>query len=1126
MVAVFARNTPLVERAALTGEARRGRVRPVLALRVVRMATLYVALFASGSAALIYQTTWGRMLQRVFGVSDLAVATVLATFFLGLGLGSAAGGRFAKARKSSPARTYALLEVAVGGWALASLWFMPRIHDAYSFLGPDAGFGTLTTLRFLLAVLVLLPPTFFMGATLPVLIAAVSRAGIPWERNATFLYATNTLGAVAGAAATGLWLVPTYGARDSVVIAAGLSFGAALLVLVVWSRAGKAQEEEAPGVVDTGPSRPRLAMGLAAAAGLASLAGEVLWTRVLRLVVQGTTQAFAAMLTVFLFGIAMGSLIAAPLSRRFEARTLFGVLQTILGVLTLAAMYVGARLPQVVMLIQGETVVVPHEASVVLGAAMVLLLPLAIALGTSIPIAWRIAGGSADEAARNSGRVLAANTLGGLVGSLLAGFALVPLLGVARSIGFLAFLHFGIATAAFVAKAMAKPIVAYRDFASVLPLAFGAVALISPPDLHLPYLLDAWYDPSRALVEGPSAQCHEDFDCEDNDGASCGGEIGTCDDGTCCVGWDSTIRFLEEGRNTTVSILERDETLRLFNDGRPESGIGTDEPGFGEELATLGSLPVLHAAQRERAMVVGLGGAHSTAVVLGGPWTRVDVVELEGAIVDAARFLYESRDKDFPLDDPRTNLIVDDARAQLVLAPEGTYDAIISQPSHPWLAGSSALYTREFFNEAKAALRTGGVLALWSNLFRMDGVHLQRIVGTLRGVFEHVHAYMCEDSSFILAASDTPITYGSRFMDRLDEEGSRLYLRPFGLDDIVDYASVIELDNAGTLAFGADSEDLVDDRPALEFALARIPQADGLAEADVDYLLRDIPWMSAETFETFPAAMRVDVLLRRLEYIGDRYHAVERVRIALPDLPITHDERRLVEGAIAELRGDLHGALAAYREAVDDPEARYRLGVLLDAERFYTEQIQLQRSGARVDSPMFLFRAAIARRDRDAAQAALDAEASRNDTTDDPIAAIVRAWVAQDCDLLMNVANERPNAVDEEGAVQLAIECAFQQRDALAAARYAEQLGRNVRRVATEEVRMANEAETYGNDGVALRHYRRALNAHRFGHEEQATEVLRATQEHAHGLPVAENAVQNAARELGLDLTPPAPPEQ
>ncbi|MFK8001835.1 MAG: fused MFS/spermidine synthase [Polyangiales bacterium] len=1109
------------------------------ALRVIRMATLYVALFASGSAALIYQTTWGRMLQRVFGVSDLAVATVLATFFLGLGLGSAAGGRFAKARKSSPARTYALLEVAVGGWALASLWFMPRIHDAYSFLGPDAGFGTLTTLRFVLAVLVLLPPTFFMGATLPVLIAAVSRAGIPWERNATFLYATNTLGAVAGAAATGLWLVPTYGARDSVVIAAGLSFGAALIVLLVWSRAAKGEtEEEAPRDADASPSRPRLAMGLAAAAGLASLAGEVLWTRVLRLVVQGTTQAFAAMLTVFLFGIAAGSLIAAPLSRRFEARTLFGVLQTILGILTLAAMYVGARLPQVVMLIQGETVVVPHEASVVLGAAMVLLLPLAMALGTSIPIAWRIAGGSADEAARNSGRVLAANTLGGLIGSLLAGFALVPLLGVARSIGFLAFLHFGIATAAFVAKAMSKPIVAYRDFASVLPLAFGAVALISPPDLHLPYLLDAWYDPSRALVEGPAPQCHEDFDCENNDGASCGGEVGTCDDSLCCVGWDSTIRFLEEGRNTTVSILERDETLRLFNDGRPESGIGTDEPGFGEELATLGSLPVLHATQRERAMIVGLGGAHSTAVVLGGPWSRVDVVELEGAIVDAARFLYESRDKDFPLDDPRTNLIVDDARAQLVLAPEGTYDAIVSQPSHPWLAGSSALYTREFFHEAKAALRTGGVLALWSNLFRMDGVHLRRIVGTLRGVFEHVHAYMCEDSSFILAASDTPIAYGSRFMDRLDEDGSRTYLRPFGLDDIVDYASVIELDTNGTLAFGADAEDLVDDRPALEFALARIPQADGLAEADVDYLLREIPWMSAETFETIPAAMRVDVLLRRLEYVGERYHAVERVRIALPDLPITTDERRLVEGAIAELRGDVHGALAAYREAVDDPEARYRLGVLLDAERLYTEQIELQRSGPRVDSPMFLFRAAIARRDRQAAQDALDAEASRNDTTDDPIAAIVRPWIAGDCNQLMEVANTRPNAVDEEGAARLAIECAFEQRDALAAERYAEQLGRNVRRVATEEVRMATEAETYGNDGTALRHYRRALNAHpghaqaaaalahllyRFGHEDRATQALRETLAHAQGLPAAENAVRNAARELGLDLTPPAP---
>ncbi|MEM7608220.1 MAG: fused MFS/spermidine synthase, partial [Myxococcota bacterium] len=1064
----------------------------MLALRTL---PLYVALLLSGSAALVYQTTWGRMLQRVFGVSDLAVATVLATFFLGLGLGSAAGDRFAKRKPA--ARTYGLIEIGVGIWAIASLWLMPRIHDAYSLLDLDASFGTLTFVRLLLAFIVLLPPTFLMGATLPVLIAAVSESGLRWERRATWLYATNTLGAALGAAATGLYLVPRFGAQRSVMIAAALSFAAAIVVMGTFRRGPKeAAEPATEEALRRAPSSPRLAMGLAAAAGFASLAGEVLWTRALRLVVQGTTQAFAAMLTVFLVGIGLGSVFAGRLAKRYDPRALFGGLQLTLGVLTLLAMFVASRLPQIVMLLQGELVVVPHEAWVVLAAATVLLFPLALALGTAIPLAWRIAGGSSDEAAKTSGRVLATNTLGGLVGSLLAGFLLVPFLGLERSLGFIAFVHFATATATFVAMATQAAVVRATHFFATAPLLLGAVALAAPPELNLPYLLDAWYDPQAALIEGP--QDH----------------------------WRDPVRLLEEGRNTTVTVLERDSTLRLFNDGRPESGIGTDEPGFGEELSTLGSLPTLFAEPRERAMVIGLGAAHSTAVLLGGPWQDVDVVELEGAVVGAARFLYESRSKAFPLDDERTRLVVDDARAQLVLAPEGSYDAIVSQPSHPWLAGSSALYTREFFQETQGALSEGGVLALWSNLFRMDGVHLQRIVGTLSSVFEHVHAYMCEDSSFILAASDRPIVYGREFAERVASAGLRPFLRPFALDDSVDFLSVVELDSQGAAAFGERAEALVDDRPALEFALARIPQSDGLREPDVDYLLRDIPWMSAQTFEAIDPVQRFDVLLRRLEYVEYRYHAIERVRLALPDLPISATERRTLDGVIAELRGDVRGAIEAFDEAKDDPTARYRLTALLDAERLYGRQIQLQAELGRVESPLMLLRAAMAINNRTAAEHALEAETARNDPSDDAIAAAARAWLANDCPAL-RASMLDPRVSRDEQLVRAALACAYAAGDAAEAEELGEQLARNRRRVASQEVTLGDEAENAGAGARALRHFLRALKAHpghaqaatraaqiryRLEGEDAARDQLRAALPHTLGLPSAREHIDRMAR--------------
>src|SRR5690606_31705610 len=170
---------------------------------------------------------------------------------------------------------------------------------------------------------------------------------------------------------------------------------------------------------------------------------------------------------------------------------------------------------------------------------------------------------------------------------------------------------------------------------------------------------------------------------------------------------------------------------------------------------------------------------------------RLDVVELEESVVRAARLLYEAREKPFPLDDPRSHLVVDDARAQLVLAPEGTYDAVVSQPSHPWLAGSSALYTEEFFREVDRALAPGGVFALWTNLFRIHVRHLKSIVATLLEVFEHVNAFVAESSSFILVASHAPIRFDERFAERVSSEGLQPYLRPFALDDIVDFTSTL-----------------------------------------------------------------------------------------------------------------------------------------------------------------------------------------------------------------------------------------------------------------------------------------------------------------------------------------------
>ena len=1088
------------------------------------MATLYVALFSSGTAALVYQSTWGRMLQRVFGVSDYAIATVLATFFLGLGLGSAIGGRYGD-RVERPARVYALLEVGVAAWALASLWLVPRVHSVYSGLGGGMDVGGLTAVRFLLAVLILLPPTILMGATLPMMISAAARRGVVWETSATRLYATNTFGAVLGAGVTGLYLVPTFGARASIVVAALASLFAAALVYVAWRHATIVDDPiTEPGALPPGEKRlPRavvMAALLAAGAGFASLAGEVLWTRVLRMVVQGTTQAFAAMLVNFLTGIALGSLIADRLARRYDARWLFVLSQLLLAGLTLGSIWTATQLPRLTMLIHGSTLVVPHEWSTLLSVSAVLLFPIALTLGASIPLAWRIAGGHGGEAAEHGGKILAANTLGGLFGSLVAGFVLVSALqgsvseadrelgigfvegssGTERALVFIALIHGLLAIAAGLLATHGRAI-GWRLATVAVPLLLVSVMLWQRPTLHLPYLLDAWYDPNSAMFEGPEET------------------------------WNDNVRLLEEGRNTTVTVIDRGESLRLFNDGRPESGIGGGDPGFGEELVVLGSLPTLYAAEPERAMIVGLGGAHSTAVALGGPFQQVDVVELEHAITRAARFLYEDTDRAFPLDDERARLIIDDARAQLVLAEPGTYDAVVSQPSHPWLAGSSALYTVEFFREVQRALTDGGVLSLWSNLFRIRVRHLRRIVATLLVVFEEVHAYVAEDSSFILVAGDGDFSLGERYATRLASEGLRPYLRPFSLDDLADYASVLELDTAAARVFAEGAEPLVDDKPALEFELAQLEHFSGLELGQLDWALRDVPWMSPETFATVPEEMRADLLLQRIIWVGLRWHQLERLRRMLPQYDLGQNDRALIEGAMAEQVGDLGSAIAGYRRALPDPRAHFRLSALLDEERLWDAQLDLAQSDPEgFATARRALRAGLARPERSAG--ALELATALNDGGDVPLQRVLEAVAAGDCPGVLEAVERYPLALDDDLSAKAAMECAFRAGSPEApvlAARWEHTL----RAAATTQLELGQEAATEGNDGLAMRYYRRALLANpasgdaaaglaaklsQLDRSAEAQEVLRAAHRAARGLSAEIAAIEAQATALDLDL--------
>ncbi len=1069
---------------------------------------LVIALALSGAASLVYQTAWARMLNAVLGVSDVAVASVLATFFLGLGIGSALASKLA-GRVTQPALAYAALEVIIGLYAFASILIVPELKGAFVALGAHADFTTLLLARAAIASALLLVPTTLMGATLPLLIEAVARSEREWPSAATLLYAVNTLGAAGGAAYAGFVAIPQHGLRAAVMIGGFASFGAAAIAVVTFGLgASRGAGNKDPLSTRFGPKSAsqeamRLGLALGAVSGFTTLAGEVLWTRVLRIIVQGTTTAFAAMLVHTLIGIGLGSLIADRAVRdgRSPLRAL-ALVQALLACATLIAIAVAAQLPRFVGPLEGVADLTPHRATTVLLLSGCLLLPLSLAAGASLPLVLRGFAPIPRLASSYAGKLLAINTVAGLTGSLVAGLLLVPALGLERSLFVLAIAY---ACTSAAASGIAEETWLRRVlFGLPLPVIVLLCTATGTPSLHLPFLLDARNDVNEAIVKGPNASRFRD-----------------------------RLLFLEEGRSTTVTVLTEDDTLRLYNDGRPESGLSTSEPGYGAELALLGALPSLFAERRERALVIGLGAGHTTTALLAGPFRSVEVVELEPAVVRAARLIHRARRRSFPLDDDRVQLVIDDARSRLALAADGTLDAVVSQPSHPWLAGSSALYTEELFREVRRVLRSGGVFALWVNLFRNELVHVQEIVATLLTVFPEVHGFAVEPTSLLLVATTGPRPMGDAVRSRVENEPAIAeLLAPHGLDRFVDLAAARVLDPPAARALARGAFVLTDDEPRLEHALAALPNDRTVALREFDRAVDDTPFLDPESLATIPGEQRGAVLAARIERARGMRAGIDRVARSLTSELLDAPVRTWLRGAIAEARADVATALRAY-DAARIPAAAAAADRLRLEEGRHTEamSIALARGTPPATTDALLSHAA-AIGDAEAIAAALRIRQSAEGRLQGAAALVLESYATLGCAGVL-ASSSLDEAVLDEHLAGLAARCAQQAGDRVRGSTYAERwaTARRVRAIALFD---RGKAERDGGlPRAAERSFRLALNAnptHGLAagalaellagsqRRDEARAVLVAATEASRGLPEARAALERVATKLDIEL--------
>lgn len=737
---------------------------------------LLACFFLSGLAALVYETAWTREFAAVFGTSNLAVATVLAAYMGGLAAGAAVAARLAP-RLRRPVLVYGLLELGIALAALAIPYAIQGSRVLYvSLFGGSEGIvaagGAPTALFYLAAsFVILLVPTSMMGATLPLLARHAVRSEEEIGRRIGVLYAVNTAGAVAGTLLAAFALVPTLGLRLTIWVAAGIN---TLVFLAAWALARRSPL--LPPAADIAASAGRglhPILLLIFLSGAVSFAYEILWTRLLTHVVGSTMYAFATMLGSFLIGIALGAAVASRFATSRERAAMgFGLAQLGIAGLSLAA-YAGVEaIPNLTGSLR-QAGVLDHWSHA--AAAMLTLFPAALCIGATFPLAVRILARGAEDAGAATARVYAANTMGSIVGSLAAGFVLVPALGFGGTLAGCVALNLSLAL-------LSALVLGRRSFATAgVAIAGMVVVALQPPETP-------WRVVTNSAIGRPPSP--------------------------------EAIEFYAVGRAATVLLLSEADHWQLRTNGLPEANIDPPEAWHPRWVTArwLGALPVLARPETDSMLVVGLGGGVAVENIPKSV-KRIEVVELEQEVVAANRSVGEQRWRD-PLADPRLRVHVNDARNALLLSGE-RFDAIVSQPSHPWSPGAALLYTREFFEIARDHLTPEGVVVQWMGLRFVDEELFAAILATLTSVFEHVRVYSPPPRAGVLfLASNAPLE--TEAAARRAMQATPEAFEPLGLFLPEQVTGSLLLDEAGARTIAARSTPIRDDTNPLQTRAGRV----------------------------------------------------------------------------------------------------------------------------------------------------------------------------------------------------------------------------------------------------------------------------------------------------------------
>lgn len=760
-----------------------GRSRPTLRLRessasaissepdtyVRRGAIAASLLFLSGTAALIYQVLWIKQLSLVVGVEVHAITAAIGSFFAGLGFGGLVLGRLAD-RVARPARLYAALELAVAVLAVATTLILARFAPGFAALEDRS-----LWLAWPVVIALVGLPAFLMGGTVPALTRALAPSKERIGRVGGSLYAANTAGAIVGALLPAFVLIPSLGVQGTAIAAAVMNLLAGAVALTLDSR------DRDVAVQPASVSRPfepdaHLALILYAVAGGVALGYEVVWSQIVVQFISTRSFAFSVVLATYLAGLVLGAMISGRFVGRLRRPWLaFGVLIAMAGLVALLEIALLGRWLAIVQT-QAEFLVLGWTGNALAGmsarfavaGASVVLAP-TILLGAAFPIALRLVANGKDLG-RDIGAVSAFNTVGGILGSVVTGFVLIPFLGLVHTLAALA-----LVASAIGLIAASRELPAYRVGVVIAAgLAFGTV-------------LFSFVTPSDRLAE---------LLAQSRRGA---------------------LTFYEESRGGTVAVLEqslgRNRFKRLYIQGVSNSGDAMPSRRYMRLQALLPLL--IHADEPRSALVIGLGTGITAGALLQYPTLERRVVaELLPAVVRAAAQFDGSYGA---TSDPRLEVRLSDGRRELLRSAE-RYDLITLEPPPPAAAGVVNLYSRDFYTLAASRLGREGIVAQWLPLHTQNDEDTRSLVRAFLDVFPHASLWSTDFHEMLLVGSMAPLELdAARIAGRLAQPGVAQALGEVGITSPASLLATWVTDRAGLERYAAGALPVTDDRPRIEY---------------------------------------------------------------------------------------------------------------------------------------------------------------------------------------------------------------------------------------------------------------------------------------------------------------------